>query len=143
MKQITRIDYKDIRPKTKGKADFFSWSLSEFIRRNPNLYRIYKTENLLFIGYKSDGWVCGSGLRSVCSYRKKIQTFAFPNSGEWEDVTDWFWAEYFKKGVCAIHDDLAHNFKHIGKTKRECVYCGKIEKRKTKITKSFIWVKER
>ena len=134
------IDYKKIRPKVKGKSDFFSWKLSEHIRNNPDMYRVYKWDDCLYIGAGDVGdWIHAQRLRALCSYAKKPTTFAYCKTKEWEEITNQFWKDYLEKGVCAIHTDIAHEWKELAVKKRQCEYCGKIETRKVKVTKSFVW----
>lgn len=145
------IDPETIKPKTKGKADFYSWQLYKFIKNKPYYCHIYKgtwnsfdgynkDKPVMYIGMKDrDNQCCffGAALRQICVQGAKLKIWCMNSREhhveEWEDITDWFFKEYQRIGVCAIHGDYAHNWVEDGDT-RKCEYCGKRE------VKQHLWV---
>ncbi len=148
------IDINLIKPKVRGKSDFFSSKLYEWIKKKPYYSKVYKPTwcniegitgepKSLYIGSGVDdeGWFHGVQLRSLCRHSAKMQAWAFgPNfdTKNWVDYTDEFLAEYMRIGVCAIHGDYAHKWIEDGDT-RECEYCHKIEHKKHKMVKREYW----
>lgn len=146
------INPEEFRPKEKEKSDFYSWNLYRWLRRQnkepewAKKTRIYKSqEGELFIGVNYErtdqDMVSGVRLRYLCSGSgSKIlpRLGCWSGSESWQDITDEFYAEYRKKGVCAIHGDFAHNFTVDGDT-RTCNYCGKVEKKTIKIIEKVVW----
>jgi hypothetical protein len=85
----------------------------------------------IYIGQMDEeGWVYGAGVRAI--QIKDFQVFAHPPR-KWPavDITDWFWAEYLKRGRCLMestHDvgvqyDEAR-FAVVGEGHRRCNWCG-------------------
>ncbi len=141
------------QPKIKGKSDFYSWNLFRWLRKQnkePEYFRktnVFKSEyGALFIGTRYNKWnsaVTGTRLGQLCSSGSD-RTFplvgVWSGSHKWEDVTDWFWSEYERIGVCAIHDNIAHNFTYLSdNTARTCQYCGKVEKRRVEMVERVTW----
>ncbi len=149
MLQNKRPPVSEIKPKEKYKSDFFSWNLYRFLSsknpRNNELNKIFKNpdDGFLYIGEKHlDDWgVSGFRLRTLCSGSGKGKfptVYAYMNSKNWEDITDEFFDLYMKIGVCAIHGDFAHSFIEKG-NKRECEYCGKLERKYVKVVEKEYW----
>lgn len=149
---------REFKPDGSG---FFSQNLYKWLKKKPNYNRVYKSpwnnisgynpENpTLMIGFKEDcenGWFHGNQLRRVCSgSRMDTQPFAYGCAemrvSEWEDVTEQFIEEYKRIGVCAIHGNWAHRFESIGKTKKKCLNCGVVYKRKSKRVTKHYWEKQ-
>ncbi len=144
--------YTQYHPKIKGESDFYSWNLFRWLRKQskePEYFRktnIFKSDSgTLFIGTRYNSWnnaVTGTRLGQLCSSGSDR---AFPlvgvwgGSQEWEDVTDWFWAEYERIGVCAIHEGVAHKFIYQNDNKRVCEYCSEVEKRKVEMVERVTW----
>lgn len=129
------ITADQIKPKVRGESDFLSWHLYRFLRKNPRYNRIYRApDGVVYIGCERDGdWVYGARLIGVtCG---DLKTWAYSpgqfRTPEWQDITDEFWTDYLTRGVCAIHNDLAHNWNEAGDT-RTCEYCGKVERKITR-----------
>lgn len=128
---------KSVKPKQRGRADFFSWQLYRFLKKYEdrkiviwsatwNSVHGVSEKRSLYIGFERSGetgeWIAARQLRNLCLAGQKLDVFAYSSchdTNNWLDVTEWFWGEYLKKGVCAIHGDNAHNF--IG---GRCEYCG-------------------
>lgn len=151
-KLFPRINPETIRPKVKGKADFFSWNLYKYVKQHPldkvwmgtwnSIDGIQSEPNTLYIGYMEDGrcWFHGNMLRRVCCFPKERWAM---NRGHdlvnWKECTDDFMADYLRRGVCAIHNGMAHKWTESG-GKRTCEYCGLTEKAMVKILTKQIWV---
>lgn len=154
---MNQIEPNTIRPKQNGKADFFSWQLYRYVKKNPHACQIWKgtwnnvtgidRENpVLYIGYMDESqsgskWLHGSMLRSVCRARGDRTGYAYGpefDTHNWEEITDQWWQEYMRIGVCAIHGDNAHNWNEQGKT-RTCEYCGKVEKKAVYMVPKTVW----
>jgi hypothetical protein len=135
----------EIKPKVRGKSDFFSWQLYRYMLKYKSLseqriwsstwnscYGVDREKPSLFIGSERDGcWIHARQLRNLCLSGQKIERYAHGaahDTKNWTDVTDAFWSDYLKKGVCAIHGDNAHNWSVDGDL-RACEYCGKKERR--------------
>lgn len=127
----------EIKPKERGKSDFFSWQLYRWVKKYPNRLTIWdatwnsatgvdRGKTSLYIGDKRDGnWIHARQLRNLCLIGGKIEAYAYGGAHDtknWVDVTKQFWVEYLKKGVCAIHDNS-----HVWLTNNEnrtCQRCG-------------------
>jgi hypothetical protein len=147
----------DIKPVAKGKSDFFSWQLFRWIRKNPTACRIYSgtwnsvngvdaANRILYIGYEREGdrWISARPLRNLCCVGQDLQSYSFGPCHDiknWVDVTNIFWGEYMKKGVCAIHGGYSHKWTQETDELRDCDYCGEIEILKTKMVEVKEWVK--
>jgi hypothetical protein len=146
--------YTHYQPKEKGKSDFYSWNLFRWLRKQdkesiPALKKtkIYKTEDgALYIGSRYDQKeknVSGFSLRELCSAKSNNKfpaVFWHPQSDRWEDVTDWFWPEYERVGVCAIWGDMSHDWIYLSdRTVRVCQHCEAMEKKKIKMVKMVAW----
>lgn len=143
------INPEDIKPKENGKADFFSWQLYKWVKKYPDRTKVYKKSDAipyaqLFIGAIDEddhSWFYGRILRYLCRYGDRLDSFAYgPAHGvpEWRDVTEKFWSDYMKIGVCAIHGDFAHKWVVEG-DKRVCQYCGKVEIKRIKMVPKEVW----
>lgn len=144
--------YEEYKPKEKGKSDFYSWNLYRWLRKQSKLpewrqkTRIYKSEDgTVFIGARYDNvhdGVTGTRLRHLCSgsgVGRFPEVGLWVGSGQWQDITDEFYAEYERVGVCAIHGDLAHEFTVFGNA-RQCDYCGKVERKVVRMIEQVEWV---
>lgn len=152
------IDAKNIKPKQRGKSDFFSWHLYRWIKDLPYSCQIWRgTWNsatgidrdrpVLYIGHMDDDtpgerWLHGRMLHNLCLHGQSIEGYAYGpghDTEHWEEITEEWWAEYTKKGVCAIHGDLSHEWVEDGDT-RTCKHCGKQEHRTTKLVEITVWL---
>lgn len=148
---VLPFNLDDIKPKQKGRADFYSWGLYAWLKKYPVAFHIFmetefdkdgnRTGNIYFhIGQKdSYGDIKGAPLRRVCSTGKMPGVSwlsASRGNSKWKDVTSVFYENYMKIGVCAIHGDLIHNWvvSDDGKT-RTCQYCDKQESKQVEIVK--------
>ena len=136
------IDAEEYKPKVRGRADFFSWQLYKWLKKKPYYCRVYKgawnvisghdpDNPWLYIGLINDGYFSGNLLRRICRHGQRLESWAYCSKthrvDEWEDVTEWFFSEYEKKGVCAIHGDFAHKWQPLNSNQRICEYCKKVE----------------
>lgn len=151
---MAAITAKEFKTKERGKSDFFSWNLYRWLRTFPDSTRIYRHDNsittggkmevpALFIGVLyDDGWFHGANLRDICRVSSRFENFAYPPSVHrihtFEDVTEQFWSDYRRIGVCAIHGDLAHKWVMDGEDYRRCEYCGKEEHRTFEVVRRVV-----
>lgn len=144
-----------IKPKVRGQSDFFSWQLYRYMKkyRNPSEHRIWAAtwsncygvqpdKPSLYIGSDRDGdWIHARQLRNLCLVGQKIERYAYGaphDTGNWVDVTDAFWGDYLKIGVCAIHGDFAHKWHEEGGL-RTCDHCGKKERKQIVMVEKEVW----
>ena len=140
------IKASDIRPERRGRSDFYSWQLYRWLRSKP-LYRqiwrgtwnsaigIDRDRPVLYIGHMDtdtpgERWLHGRMLRNLCLHGQDIQSYAYGpghDTAHWREITDEWWEEYMRIGVCAIHGDYAHAWRVAG-DKRTCIRCGKVER---------------
>jgi hypothetical protein len=146
----------DIKPTVDGKSDFFSWQLFRWIRKNPTAYRIYlgtwnsvngidDKNRVLYIGYEREGdrWISARRLTNLCCINQDLKSYSFAPCHDiknWVDVTNIFWGDYMKKGVCAIYSS-SHKWTLKSDSLRDCEYFGKVEILKTKMVEVKEWVK--
>ena len=152
------IDPRTIRPKVRGHSDFFSWQLYRWACRRPHGCEVYAgtwnsisgidiTRRVMYIGgmekvSDNEYWFHGKQLRALCSHGADLRGCAYGpahDTANWENITSKFWADYMQRGVCAIHDDLAHEWEVTKPWERVCKYCGKREERKTAYTPVYVW----
>lgn len=147
----------DIKPSVKGQSDFFSWQLFRWIRKNPTAFRIYvgtwnsvdginPDHPVFYIGYEREdnSWISARNLRNLCCVNQDLQSYSYGPSHDtanWIDVTEAFWTDYMKKGVCAIHGDNAHEWDEKDDGLRYCIYCCETQILKTKMVEVSEWVK--
>jgi hypothetical protein len=142
---MNNLKAEDYKPKEKGISDFYSWNLYRWLRKNKGEYcEIFNTGqafNHLIIGRKyPDGDIIGFRLKELCSGSSTVkfpQKFCYGDQ-EWPEVTEEFFAEYSRIGVCAIHGDMAHKWEYGGSL-RGCEYCGKVERKKIKMVEVVSW----
>lgn len=149
-----KINKDDIKPKVKGQSDFFSWQLFRWIRKNPTAFRIYKgtwnsidglnaDNTALYIGYEREngGWIIARNLRNLCCVNQDLQSYSYGgchDTANWIDVTQEFWSDYMKKGVCAIHGDNAHDWTNC-ESRRVCNHCGKVQESTIIMVPKIVW----
>jgi hypothetical protein len=146
---------EQIKPKKNGVSDFFSWQLYKYMKKykNPSEFRVWlatwddfygvrPSTPRMYIGGERDGrWIHARKLRSLCITRQKIERYAYGSQHDtenWIDVTEAFWSDYLKKGVCAIHGDNSHKWNIEGDL-RTCEYCGKQERKKIIMKPTVTW----
>lgn len=147
------IDKDTIKPKVKAKSDFFSWQLFRWVRKNPHECEIWKgtwnsftgidKENpVLYIGIMHDRLdFIGRQLTQLCRMDQNLQSFSLDENFDlenWENITEQFWKEYKRIGVCAIHGDNAHDWEVDG-TLRTCNHCHKEEYQKVEMVERKYW----
>lgn len=140
------ITAQQIKPKEKGKSDFFSWQLYRWARKRPQALRIWAgtwncvngidaEKTVLYIGFERDGdWIYARQLRNLCLHGANLDCWAYGpghDTRNWIDITEQFWQSYLEIGVCAIHGDYAHNWSVVD-DKRTCTHCAKTEKKEIK-----------
>ena len=142
------INAEDFKPKEKGKSDFYSWNLYRWLRKNKGkeclIFETPREYIPLVIGWKDPhGNVIGFRLNELCSTgsnRKFPQQFCYGDQG-WPDVTEEFYKEYDRIGVCAIHENAAHDWVYsVCGNLRSCKHCKKQESRVLKMIEQAYWV---
>lgn len=145
-----------IKPTVRGKSDFFSWQLYRWCLKKPSQCQIWlgtwnsvtghdRDNPVFYIGAMdsaaNEQWFHGTKLKSLCLHGAKLDGWAYGPAHDvanWQDVTEQWWADYMKKGVCHIHGDYAHEWNVSGDS-RSCQYCGKKETKKTKLIQKEYW----
>ena len=144
-------------PALKGKSDFYSWQLFRWMKKNPDFSRIYlgvwnsatgydPNRTVLYIGLIADNCFMGNLLARICTYKTRLESWAYCSHDhhieEWQDVTESFFTDYKKRGVCAIHKGMAHKWEYLPRANtRTCKYCSEVQERKTVMAQKEKWVK--
>jgi len=157
--QSAVVDPNSIRPRVRGESDFFSWQLYRWVKQFPYLVEIWegtwnpwngidRTRPWLYIGLMDisggECWFSGRDLRNLCSRGANLESFAYGKPHDvsnWKNITEQWWQEYARKGVCAIHGDYAHEWVQSG-DERKCRWCGREEIREvtTELVEVVTWV---
>lgn len=141
---MKKIDFKDIKPKKGGVADFFSWQLYRWVKHRPDACEVWSFDGLLFIGwtefYGNLLYLYGRRLTELCLAGKRLHSYSFCLPSDAQNVTELFWEQYFKIGVCAIHGDSAHKWASAGPNDRKCENCGKVETKHIRIKEVEVWI---
>lgn len=146
---------EEFKPAKRGWSDKWSWQLYKWLKRCPDATTIWASRfhpylsevssPAIFIGDQRDGdWIHARLLRNLCVSGGDLQRYAYGpehDTKNWQDVTDQFWSEYRRIGVCAIHGDFAHSFVENGDT-RKCMWCGKVEIKITELRPVTRWAEE-
>lgn len=147
----------DIKPRVRGQSEFFSWQLYRYVKKYPNAsqQKVWSAtwnstlgldgKSTMYIGDERHGpWIHARQLRNLCLAGQKIERYAYGSchdTANWKDITEEFWREYMRIGVCAIHGDNAHRFIETGKDAKTCQNCGAIYVRKSKRITKHYWDK--
>lgn len=148
-----KIRAQDFKPKVKGKSDFFSWNFYTFLKRTHKsrclVYRGHwnsitgydKSRPTLYVGQIDGRDFFGKTIISITNGNRQEGCYSHPNFHieEWEDITEEFYEQYAKIGVCAIHKDRAHKWDYQ-EERRVCQYCGKTQYKKVVFKPEVIWV---
>ena len=155
LRGLRGTDSQSIKPKFDNRSDFFSWQLFAFVKKHPNYTHIYKLIDTdkanikgytLYIGNLTDdlGFV-GRDLRRLCysgvGLNLESMLVSLRDQSKLEDITEKFWADYLTKGVCLIHNGVAHSWVADGNT-RTCEYCGETQYKKITMVEKTSWVDE-
>lgn len=136
------MDAQRVKPKIRGKSDFFSWQLYRWLKKFPERHHIHEIDGVLFIGDKpDDGFLHAAKLRQLCLHGAPLQAWAFGQCHgvkRAKEVTQNFWTDYLRIGVCAIHGDFAHNWETNG-DERVCVHCKKVERKTIEMRPHEVW----
>jgi len=140
----------------------FSTNLYRWIRKNEHYDRVLlkpesdvvdfpnekNCDSIIYLGFTDKEWLHGRHLSSIIS-DCKAQTYAFPGLGrKVKDITEKFWAEYLRIGICAIDPEhwLYGDYKKDryevfddGQSRR-CKYCGRVEVKRIKVIEKEVWV---
>lgn len=155
---MPRVDVNTIKPAKRGTSDFFSYQLYRWARAKPHAMQIWRgTWNpatgvdrntpTLYIGHMDKAesgelWLHGRALRNLCLRGQTLNGYVYGpehDTAAWEDITEQWWAEYARIGVCAIHGDFAHAWREDDDT-RACRHCGKRQRRTTTLVEHSTWV---
>jgi len=123
-KEVFEVVLKKINPKNGEK---YSICLFRYLKRNPQYHHAYRDrEGALYFGYMHEGLFHGQRIGSILSGGKQNYCYA-GYSVKWRELKG-FWPRYIRIGRCAL--DPKHNyeydgrFKPVGKTGRQCQWCG-------------------
>lgn len=152
------------KPAVNGKSDKFSWRLYQRILKNGR-ERVYISawDNMLGEEFTPDfeqlkqgcrkqlsrvmlgsevepgGWFHGrQAFKIMLTGTRVDESHAYSprfNTSDWLDITDWYWSEYERIGVCLFGH--GHRFIKINRNSRKCEHCGKHERRQI-LTKKTI-----
>lgn len=148
---------EQIKPKVRGESDFFSWQLYRYMKKynNPSEQRIWAAtwntcygiqpdNQSLYMGSERDGdWIHARLLKNLCLRGQTLdrRAYGLPHDTEnWVDVTDTFWSDYLRIGVCAIHGDYAHEWSYHHGDMRTCDYCNKTEQKNIVLQPVVFWL---
>jgi len=132
------MNINDIKPKTQGKSDKYSWNLYAYLKKNRGTHRILwdnskdKQLNPMYI-YVLQGTI-GRSLQSIM-WNVRGDTYcysAFPLD-TYADITDTFWESYVAKGRCVflshshpwIQGD-EHRYTMLDDDTKVCQWCGEV-----------------
>lgn len=156
------------RPAERKKTDKYSWRLYQRILKKgrervyistwcntwgveftPDLEQLKqgcgKQISQIMIGREIEpvGWFGGRIAYQIMRTGTRVdESFAYSGEGfmtkNWLDITDWYWSEYERIGVC-LYGQLGrgHHFIRINRNSRKCEHCGKHERRQI-LTKKTI-----
>jgi hypothetical protein len=143
------------KPKVKGKSDFYSWQLYKWMKKNPDFCRIFEGvwnsatgyephRKVLYIGLLDDECFMGNLLVRICTYKAKLESYAYCSKAhhleEWKDITEEFFMDYEKRGVCAIHKGIVHKWAYQPDSDiRTCAYCGETQKKELVTVQKEVW----
>ncbi len=145
------IKAPDICPKIEGENDFYSWPLYRWLSNFPSRKSVFLglsidrgTERLIpYIGTMSNGEFRGRALREMCFHKDgPMYTDVFTEVNGtlvWEDITEAFWSDYLRIGVCAIFGSIAHDWEYISEATRKCKHCKKAERKVIKQVPMTLW----
>lgn len=135
-----KFDLELIKPKVKGKSDKYSWNLYCFIRDYPHIAKnVFATKWNPYSGYSnvpandlfnqeiaigfidSTGIFSGSNVKSICLDQKNANNVLYSKyyPDVIEDITDYFWENYIKYGVCFLEMNYEHKYNEL----KICEYC--------------------
>ena len=150
-----KMNAEKYKPSKKGVSGFYSWQLYRWMKKNPDFCKVYlgvwnsatgydPNRTVLYIGFLDDGCFMGNLLARTCTCNSKLDSWAYCSKehhlDEWQDVTESFFKDYEKRGVCAIHKGMAHKWTYYpGNNKRTCKYCGDVQERKTVMVQKEVW----
>ncbi len=154
---------KQFKPAVRGKSDKFSWRVFQFLNYYKDVdIRVMRLGwnivygkvplskgQLYFVMDFDNGLPVTANVQRVTVTGKDAAGCCVSWGGlpfvdlESEDVTDWFFLNYARIGLCLWQGDWAHDFIKINKNSRKCKHCGEHQTRtiKTKrtIKRSEAW----
>lgn len=149
------INPNKIKPKVKGKSDFFSWQLYRYARQHKGDFKVFLGDWNSFSGhednpktiyvssYNDEIGIHAKPIKNLCRIDATLREMCYThahNIGEWQDITDEWLEEYLKKGVCHIHDEgVVHKWVYDGDDKRTCKYCGEEQVMSIKMVEVKEW----
>lgn len=125
---------------------FFTSRMKSFFRHRKNYYAqdVWKDDKeVLWLGYYHGKDFIGARLISCFAESHCYDLYSggcYPGMKIMEKITDFFVQRFNAVGSCAWEH---HAYKNIGKTRRQCIRCGKTLVRKTKVIKQKVWVDEK
>lgn len=118
-----KVVLNKINPKNGKK---YSPDLYRFLRHNPQYHQAYRDrDGLLYLGYMNDGFFHGQRIGAILSGRK--QSYCYTGSSNWRELKG-FWPKYIRIGRCVLDPkhlyDYDGRYQPVGKTGRQCQWCG-------------------
>lgn len=153
-----RINPDDFKPAKRGKSDKFSWNIHSVLKEWEGLDvqvvqigwdRIHgkcpldQGETFLCIDVEPHGWLTGGWVMAITTHGKQaIGAYGLFGKepwwkNEWEYVTESWFRQYARKGVCAVHQSFGHKFVSINRNARVCEYCGEHQRRAVETVKTI------
>lgn len=80
----------------------------------------------IWIGFRDDRYICGANVKHVLTgITKSTQAWALAvgRTSSPTDITEWFWREYARLGICLVFEN-AHAWVKINRNARKCSRCG-------------------
>ncbi len=125
--------------------EFFTSRMKAFFRHRKSYYAQDVWEDykgVLWLGYYHGKDFTGATLVSCFADNHAYMPYpggCYLKMKMNEKVTDSFVQKFNQVGQCAWEH---HTYKAVGKTRRQCIRCGKTLVRKTEVVKRKVWVEE-
>jgi hypothetical protein len=118
-----KVVLKKINPKNGEK---YSLNLFRFLKRNPQYHHAYRDrEGVLYLGYLLEGLFHGQRIGQILSGSRHNYCYVGPI--RWRELKG-FWPKYLRIGRCLLDPKHTHDHKDryqpVGKTGRQCQWCG-------------------
>ena len=125
--------------------ELFTDRMKAFFKHDKSYYArdVWKSsKGVLWLGYYAGEDFIGTRLVPCFSDRYSYDQYGggcYLKEEKRDKVTDSFIQRFNETGPCAWEH---HTYKAVGKTRRQCIRCGKTLVRKTEVVKRKVWVEE-